>query len=55
MSAGEERCNLCFGRGYKPEPRKRGFYARTCKRCDGKGSVPNGQRNPEAHVKESSK
>jgi len=40
-------CPRCFGRGYKPEarrPSKRnqlglGFYARTCPRCGGSGSV----------------
>ena len=43
------RCNLCFGRGYRPEQRRsrKGFYARTCSRCGGCGSVPEGKRNPE--------
>lgn len=39
-------CPTCFGRGYRPEtrrPSKRnphavGFYARTCRRCDGRGA-----------------
>jgi DnaJ-class molecular chaperone len=42
-----ESCPRCFGRGYKPEDRKPskrnplalGFYARTCPRCQGSGSV----------------
>lgn len=40
-----EQCRACFGRGYKPEPRRRsgrnphgiGFYARTCPSCGGRG------------------
>jgi DnaJ-class molecular chaperone len=44
-----ERCNLCWGRGYRPEARKsgRGLYLRTCRRCGGSGSVQIGTRNPE--------
>lgn len=32
-------CPCCYGRGYKPERRRsgRGFYARTCRSCDGRG------------------
>jgi DnaJ-class molecular chaperone len=35
------RCKRCFGRGFKPEPRKsgRGIYLRTCARCGGCGDV----------------
>lgn len=35
------QCPYCFGRGWKPEPRKnnRGFYARTCKPCNGSGQI----------------
>lgn len=43
-----ERCELCFGRGYRPEAHKGnrgGFYARNCSRCDGRGEVPVGTRN----------
>lgn len=41
----EIRCERCTGRGYKPERRpfnRPGFYARTCPRCGGTGSVPSG-------------
>jgi len=36
------RCPCCYGRGYKPEPRRsgRGFYARTCRSCGGQGQRP---------------
>lgn len=55
-----EQCPTCYGRGYKPEPRKGGkpgFYARTCSRCRGSGQIdipryhlywgPTGQRIAE--------
>lgn len=39
----EAQCPSCTGRGYKPEARRNGkpggFYARTCRRCSGHGSV----------------
>lgn len=48
-----ERCNLCFGRGYRPSPRKHGggFSARNCSRCGGRAEVPVESRNtvPAAH------
>ena len=33
------RCPCCYGRGYQPERRRsgRGFYARTCRSCGGRG------------------
>lgn len=55
-----EQCPTCYGRGYKPEPRKGGgpgFYARNCARCSGSGQIdvphfhlywgPTGQRIAE--------
>lgn len=51
-----EQCSRCFGRGYIPElrkPSKRnphglGFYARTCPRCGGLGSIERKARNTVA-------
>ncbi len=37
----EEECHLCFGRGY------RGGSFATCGRCDGRGFLPAGSRNPD--------
>ena len=36
------RCPCCYGRGYQPERRRsgRGFYARTCRSCGGRGQRP---------------
>lgn len=47
MNEPQEQCPRCFGRGYQPETRKPsrvnphglGFYARTCPRCQGSGTV----------------
>lgn len=51
----EERCNLCFGRGYRPEVRRsgRGIYLRACQRCCGTGSVEAGSRNPDTYSEKS--
>jgi len=43
----ELQCPRCYGRGYKPEARRpscknpngNGFYARTCPRCGGSGTI----------------
>ena len=51
-----DRCDLCFGRGYRPEVRKsgRGLYLRTCRRCGGRGFVPAGTKQRKIRHAEAS-
>lgn len=41
-----ERCELCFGRGYRG-----GGQLPTCSRCGGRGEVPVGTRNPSPYAR----